>query len=78
MAKLLSVLAEENEGGKSTHGAGEEEEHRKLTDHIGNEGLARLGMPGEGDTAIGNEVIEKVVKNKANGAYNKLAQRKLY
>ena len=38
-----------------------QEERAELTDHIGNKGLARLGMPGEGDAAVGNEVEEEII-----------------
>ena len=57
---LIFFLVKENVSAKRTHCAGEQEECAKLADHIGNEGLACLGMPNESYSIIGNEVEEKV------------------
>ena len=56
----LFLTVKENESGNSAHSTREEEKHTELTDHIGDERLARLGMPNEGYSLIGDEVEEEV------------------
>ena len=65
-AKLLLLIlpVKENECGYRTHSAREEKQNAELTDHIGNERLSCLGMPGECNAVIGDEVEEEVSNRK--------------
>ena len=74
---LILFLVEENVRAKSTHCAGEQEECAELTNHIGNEGLACLGMPNESDSIIGNEVEEEIRYRKHAKSDNQGDERKL-
>ena len=73
----LFLTVKENEGGNSAHSTREEEKYTELTDHIGDERLSRLGMPGQGDTLVGNVVEAKIGKYKHHQPYQNKTQGKV-
>ena len=73
----LFILVKEYKCANSTHSAREEEKNAELTDHIGNEGLACLGVPDESDAVIRNKVEEEIGYCKHTEAYYQSNERKL-
>ena len=61
---LFFFLIEEDKRRNKAYRRREEKEHAKLTDKVGNEGLSRLLVEGKGYSAVGDEMIEKVVYKK--------------
>jgi len=73
----LLFISENEKRRQKTRKTAENAEHAEVAYKVGYEGLARLGLPLESYTRVGDEVKKEVVNNKYNYCRNNKYKRKL-